>query len=35
MSTNYKLSVNQENSFDFNESDLLQLDEIQWSNQKS
>ena len=33
MSTNYNLSVNQENTFDFKESDLLQLDEIQLSNQ--
>ncbi|MFT5752979.1 MAG: biotin carboxyl carrier protein [Flavobacterium sp.] len=34
MSANYKLSVNQENSFDLNESDLLKLDEIQLSNEK-
>ena len=34
MSTNYKLSVNQENNFDFNESDLKKLDEIQLSNNK-
>ena len=34
MSTTYKLSVNQENNFDFNESDLLQLDEVQLPNNK-
>lgn len=34
MSTNYKLSVNQENNFDFKESDLLQLDEIQLADSK-
>lgn len=34
MSTNYKLSVNQENKFDFNESDLIQLDEIQLTDSK-
>lgn len=31
MHTTYKLSVNQENTFDLNESDLLLLDEIQLS----
>ncbi|WP_339834391.1 acetyl-CoA carboxylase biotin carboxyl carrier protein subunit [uncultured Flavobacterium sp.] len=34
MSTTYKLSVNQENSFDFKESDLLQLNEIQLADSK-
>lgn len=33
MSKTYKISVNQEHSFDLNESNLLQLDEIQLSDE--
>lgn len=35
MSNTYKLSVNQDLTFDLNEGNLLLLDEIQLSNQKS
>lgn len=34
MSKTYKLSVNQDINFDLNEGDLLQLDEVQLSNEK-
>lgn len=34
MSSTYKLSVNHENTFDFNESDLMHLDEIHLSDDK-